>query len=223
MAKKRAPRNDGQTRVIGYVRVSTDKQADSGAGLESQRRTIEAECARRGWQLADMITDDGCSAKNLNRPGFQKAIASLADGQAEALMVAKLDRLSRSVADVCQVGDMAAHHGFDLVILDSPIDTSSPYGRAQLNMMATFAQLERELIGLRTKEALAVKKSQGVQLGRRVDMSKDVEQTILKMRRDGATMTAIAEHLNNQGVKTARGGTQWYQSTVSKVLARVAA
>ena len=221
MAKKRTPRNDGQTRVIGYVRVSTDKQADSGAGLEAQRRTIEAECLRRGWQLADMIEDDGCSAKNLNRPGFQRAIASLADGQAEALMVAKLDRLSRSVADVCQVGDMAAHHGFDLVILDSPIDTSSPYGRAQLNMMATFAQLERELIGLRTKEALAVKKSQGVQLGRRVEIDAETSSLIHDMRASGTPLRAIVAELNQKGIKTARGG-QWHLCTVQKVLGRAA-
>lgn len=222
MARRKTALSDGSIKVIGYARVSTDKQADSGAGIEAQRRTISAECARRGWELVEMITEDGLSAKSLARPGLQGALELLRSGKAQALMVAKLDRLSRSVADVCAIGDMAKHYDFDLVILDSPIDTSSPYGRAQLNMMATFAQLERELIGLRTKEALAVKKSQGVKLGRRPEIGGSTEGLILELRASGLTMQAIADRLNAENVKTVKGG-KWQVSTVQRVLGRVAA
>jgi DNA invertase Pin-like site-specific DNA recombinase len=86
-------------RVIGYVRVSTEEQALSGAGLEAQRRAITAECKRRGWELLETIEDAGYSAKDLKRPGVQEALRALEAGDAKALVVAKLDRLSRSMLD----------------------------------------------------------------------------------------------------------------------------
>lgn len=209
-------------RVIGYVRVSTDKQVDSGLGLEAQRQKIEAEIERRGWELVAMIVDDGVSAKTINRPGLQKALQALADGEADVLMSAKLDRLSRSVSDVCQIGDMAKFYGWSLVLLDAAIDTTTPYGTAQLNMMATFAQLERELIGLRTREALAVLKSQGIRLGRPTLIDSDVETMIAEYRAEGLSMAKIADQLNAQDVPTANGGAKWYASTVKVVLDRAA-
>jgi DNA invertase Pin-like site-specific DNA recombinase len=209
-------------RVIGYVRVSTDKQAESGLGLEDQRQKIEAEIKRRGWELVAMIVDDGVSAKTINRPGLQKALQALADGEADVLMSSKLDRLSRSVSDVCQIGDMAKFYAWSLVLLDVAIDTTTPYGTAQLNMMATFAQLERELIGLRTREALAVLKSQGIRLGRPTLIDSDVETMIAEYRAEGLSMAKIADQLNAQDVPTANGGAKWYASTVKVVLDRAA-
>src|SRR5262245_9905869 len=86
-------------RVIGYVRVSTEEQALSGAGLEAQHRAIVTECKRRGWELVETIEDAGYSAKDLKRPGVQEALRALEAGEAKALVVAKLDRLSRSMLD----------------------------------------------------------------------------------------------------------------------------
>src|SRR5947208_108517 len=86
-------------RVIGYVRVSTDEQRSSGAGLAAQRAAIEAECRRRGWHLVEIIEDAGYSAKDLKRPGVQVALETLQRGEAGALVIAKLDRLSRSMLD----------------------------------------------------------------------------------------------------------------------------
>src|SRR5262245_29730470 len=85
--------------VLGYVRVSTSEQASSGAGLEAQRRAILAECRRRGWHLVETLEDAGYSARDLRRPGIQEALRALEDGKASALVVAKLDRLSRSMLD----------------------------------------------------------------------------------------------------------------------------
>jgi Resolvase, N terminal domain len=85
--------------VVGYVRVSTDEQSLSGAGLEAQRQTIVAECRRRGWHLVEVIEDAGWSAKDLRRPGIKAALEVLEAGDATALVVAKLDRLSRSLLD----------------------------------------------------------------------------------------------------------------------------
>jgi len=86
-------------RVAAYSRVSTAEQADSKAGLNAQRRAIRAECRRRGWEVVEDIQDPGYSAKDLKRPGIQAALVALARGDADALVVAKLDRLSRSMLD----------------------------------------------------------------------------------------------------------------------------
>ena len=86
-------------RVLGYVRVSTDEQGKSGAGLEAQRAAILNECERRGWELVETIEDAGYSAKDLKRPGIGRALDALNRGDASALVVAKLDRLSRSMFD----------------------------------------------------------------------------------------------------------------------------
>ena len=205
--------------VIGYVRVSTDQQVDSGAGLASQKAAIIAECERNNWHLAELIEDGGISGKTLNRPGLQKALEMLNKGEADVLMAAKLDRLSRSVKDVCQVGDMAQHYGWHLSLLDARLDTTTPHGRAQLSMMATFAQLERELIAQRTREGLAEKKAQGVILGARPMIEENTEELILSLRAEGKGMIAIANELNTRNVPTAKGGA-WYGSTVRVVLQR---
>src|SRR5829696_4466263 len=98
-------------RVIGYVRVSTDEQSSSGAGLEAQRRAILAECERRGWHLVEVTEDAGYSAKDLKRPGVQEALRVLKAGEASALVVAKLDRLSRSMLDFTRVMAQAQKQG----------------------------------------------------------------------------------------------------------------
>jgi DNA invertase Pin-like site-specific DNA recombinase len=85
--------------VVGYVRVPTDEQSVSGAGLKAQRHAIVAECKRRGWQLVEVIEDAGWSAKDMRRPGIKAALEVLEAGDATALVVAKLDRLSRSLLD----------------------------------------------------------------------------------------------------------------------------
>ena len=206
--------------VIGYVRVSTDGQTESGASLTSQTEAIRAECLRNSWTLLEIVEDAGISGKSLVRPGLQTVLERLRTGEANVLMAAKLDRLSRSTRDVCEIGDMAQHYGYDLCLLDARIDTTTPHGRAQLSMMATFAQLERELIGVRTREALAVKKSQGVQLGRPKTVGGNVVREILKLRKGGLTLRAIAATLNETGVPTGQGGKIWHPTTIKAILDR---
>ena len=117
-------------RVIGYVRVSTEEQSRSGAGLEAQRQAIFAECQRRGWHLVETIEDRGYSARDLRRPGIQTAVETLADGEAGALVVAKLDRLSRSMLDFTALMARAQREGWALVALDCAVDTTTPAGEA---------------------------------------------------------------------------------------------
>ena len=153
-------------RVVAYIRVSTEEQRESGAGLAAQHAAIVAECERRGWHLLDVIEDAGYSAKDLKRPGVRIALEILRDGGADALVVAKLDRLSRSMLDFASIMASAQKQGWGLIALDCAVDTTTPAGEAMANVLATFAQFERRSISQRTKDALAIKKAQGLKLGR---------------------------------------------------------
>jgi DNA invertase Pin-like site-specific DNA recombinase len=207
-------------RVIGYVRVSTEEQAVSGAGLEAQRRAILAECKRRGWELVETIEDAGYSAKDLKRPGVQEALRALEAGDAKALVVAKLDRLSRSMLDFAALMATAQKQSWALVALDCAVDTSTPAGEAMAHVLATFGQFERRLIGQRTKEALAAKKAAGVRLGRRPNVPQPVVRRIQRQRARGDSFRKIADDLCEAGVPTAQGGVRWYAATVRHVLLR---
>jgi len=209
-------------RVLGYVRVSSDEQAMSGLGLEAQRQAIIAECKRRGWQLIEVVEDAGWSARDLRRPGIKAALDALEAGEAQALVVAKLDRLSRSLLDFTRLMATAQKQSWALVALDCNVDTSSPTGEAMASMVATFAQLERRLISQRTREALQVKRAQGIRLGRPPVVPKAVVTRIRRERDRGASLRAIANGLNRDEVPTAQGGKEWYAATVRGILARTA-
>lgn len=209
---------DNRMTVLGYVRCSTDEQADSGAGLTAQRQAIEAECGRRSWELVDVIEDAGYSARNLKRPGVQDALERLNAGEADGLVVAKLDRLSRSMFDFVGLMDSSRRKGWALIALDLGIDTTTPAGEAMANVMATFSQFERRLIGQRTKEALAVKRAQGVRLGRPRSLPQEVVDRIAREREERLSLRTIAAGLDRDGVPTARGGVRWGASTVAAVL-----
>lgn len=204
--------------MIGYIRVSTDDQATEGVGLEAQRQAIEAECARRGWELA-RIVEETCSGAKIDRPALNEAVAAVASSEVDGLIVTKLDRLSRNVAHFSALLERFRAKGWGLVILDLGVDTTTIMGEAMATMAATFAQLERRRIGERTKEALAVKKSQGMVLGRPVSMPVEVRRRIVRERMAGVSFSKIAAGLNADGIPTAQGGAQWWPSTVRKALA----
>jgi len=182
-----------------------------------------AEATRRGWSLTEIIEDAGVSAKDLDRPGIKKALSALADGTADVLLAAKLDRLSRSVKDFAEMLDLSRYYGWKLVILDCNVDTSTPAGEMLAGVMAQFAQFERRMIGVRTREALAVKKTQGIVGGRRANVSESVITDLRAMRSKGMSYAAISDQLNANHVPTAQGGKQWHPATVQRVLDRVAA
>jgi len=206
-----------QVRVTGYVRVSTAEQADSGAGLEAQRQAIEQACAARSWTLEAIHEDAGISGKSLARPGLARALRSLETGEVDGLVVAKVDRLSRSLLDFAQLLEDSRRKGWKLVVLDLGVDTSTPSGELIASTMAGFSQFERRLIGQRTKDALAVKKAQGVQLGRPRLLPQEVVDEILRRRTAGDTLKVIADDFNVRRVPTAQGGRAWWPTTVRKV------
>ncbi len=150
------------TRTVAYLRVSTDKQADRGVSLDAQREKVHAYAKLYDLDLVDVIVDAGQSAKTLDRPGLQRALGMLRAKEAQALLVVKLDRLTRSVRDL---GDLLetyfAPGKSDLLAVDMQIDTRTPGGRMMLNILASVSQWEREIIGERTATALRHKAAQG--------------------------------------------------------------
>ena len=143
------------TRTIAYLRVSTDKQADRGVSLDAQRSKAKAYAELYDLELVEVIVDAGESAKSLDRPGLQRALAMLKKGEAEALLVVKLDRLTRSVVDLGSLVDRYFAPGkAALLSVGEQIDTRSAAGRLVLNVLASVSQWEREAIGERTATAM---------------------------------------------------------------------
>jgi DNA invertase Pin-like site-specific DNA recombinase len=210
-----------EIRAVGYIRVSTEDQGESGASLASQRMAIKREADRRGWELVEVLEDAGASARSLDkRPALDRTLRMLAGHHADVLVVAKLDRLTRSVRDFSELMSRSAKERWSWVALDLGVDTSTPTGEAMANVMATFAQLERRLIGQRTKDALAQKRAAGVRLGAPIAVSQELEEWIVAKRCAGWTLQSIAAALDNRGVPTLRGGPVWRHSTIRKILAR---
>lgn len=210
------------SRVVGYVRCSTHEQADSGLGIAAQRAAIADECERRGWQLVDVIEDPAHSGKNARRPGLDRVRAMLRRHEVDGLVVAKLDRLTRSLSDFASIMETAQAERWSLVVLDLNIDTTTPTGEAMVGMLAVFAQWERRIIGQRTRDALAAAKARGTRLGNpHLGTSPaTVVRRIRRARDRGDSLQAIADALNNAGVPTAQGGSKWYPSSIKAVLDR---
>lgn len=205
-------------RAIGYARVSTDGQVESGAGLAAQRAAITERGDREGWAV-ELVADEGMSGRSVaSRPALVEALARLDRGDADVLVAAKLDRVSRSVADFAALLDRARRNGWRLVLLDLGVDTSTDAGEFVANTVANSAQYERRLIGTRTREGLAAKRAAGVRLGRPGGIPAETLARIVAEHQAGATLVAIARGLTEDGVPTARGGARWYPSTVRAAL-----
>lgn len=200
-------------KVIGYVRVSTGDQ-----DVEAQIKAIQAKADAKGWEIVDW-RKDVASGKSMRRPMLQAALADLKARKADALCVAKLDRLSRSVPDFGIILEQARAQGWHVVMLDLELDTSTPMGEAMANMAMTFAQFERRMIGLRTKEALAIKREHGIIGGRKRMIDKHLEARIRSMSVRGHSMHEIARRLNAEGAKAPMGG-DFGWTTIARVVKR---
>jgi DNA invertase Pin-like site-specific DNA recombinase len=203
--------------ALAYVRVSTAEQASEGASLDAQRVALTAEAKVRGWDV-EIAADEGVSAKNLNRPALQAALARLDRGDADFLLAVRLDRVSRSVADFAGLLDRATKKGWGLVFQSPNIDTSDPAGRFTSNVLASAAQYERELNGARTREGMMQRKAEGVHIGRPRVLPQQVLDRVIADRASGLSMAKIAVGLQTDGIPTARGGSRWYPSTINDIL-----
>ena len=226
-------------KTILYSRVSTREQADSGISLEAQRAKLTAYADLYDLEVVEVIEDAGESAKSLNRPGLQRALAMLRSGEADGLAVVKLDRLTRSVADWQTLidGYFGEKAGKQLFSDTDSIDTRTAAGRMVLNILLSVAQWEREATGERTREALAHKIKNGERVGKvrfGYDLANDdrtlvpnhAEQRAIEwmkqLRTEGLTLRQIANALTDRGISTKEGRSAWKHSTVSYILKRAA-
>ena len=220
-------------KVIGYVRTSTDEQSLS---LEAQAARLRAWVVAMDAELVDLVVEQA-SGKSLERPGLRGVLARLNGGEAESVVVTKLDRLTRSSRDLWWLVD----EGVDFVSLTEQVDTLSPAGRMMLTMMSAIAQFERETTAARTSEVLQhIKRGGGLAGGvpygkKRVCYTlteegkpkggwledEPGEQAVLarvrELRDAGETYRGIAETLNAEGWKT-RKGTEWKHQYIANLL-----
>lgn len=231
---------NGTKTAIGYVRVSTQEQATEGVSLDAQRDRLRAYCRLNGIKLIDIKADEGISGSTLERPGLQAALQMLRRGRADTLIVAKLDRLSRSLRDVCAlVDELFSDERYHLLSLCGMVNTHSAAGRMVLMNLANYNQFEREVISERTRDALQHMKAQGVRLGpapygyelshevddkgRRVLVPLAVEQEVLRkieaLRAGKLSLRDIARRLNEENIPARRDGI-WRAQRISIVLQR---
>lgn len=223
-------------RVVSYARVSTADQAD-GISLDAQAAKIAAYAGLYELEVVESIVDAGESAKSLDRPGLQRALALLRGGAA-GLVVVKLDRLTRSVADWQTLIDdyFGERAGKQLFSVNDAIDTRTAAGRLVLNVLLSVAQWERETTGERTREALRHKINNGERCGKvrfGFDLAGDGKMLVpnareqaaitlmTKLRSDGHTLRRIAAELSQRGIPTKEGGS-WTHTAVSRILQRAA-
>jgi site-specific DNA recombinase len=220
--------------AIGYIRVSTEKQASEGVSLEAQEARINAWCVANGYELAGVYVDAGISGKKMeNRPELLKALASMKKGM--ALVSYSLSRLARSTKHLIEISELVSKKKGDLVSLTEKIDTTTPMGEMMFTLMAGMAQLERRMIAERTSTALQHKKATGQKYtnktpygfeaidGRMVEVAQEAEVVaeIQASRTAGQTLQSIADDLNTRGIPT-KTGKSWQPATIHLLLKRTA-
>ena len=205
--------------AYAYARVSTEEQSVSGLGVDAQLAAAHGAIEARGWTLVGSVIDAAVSGAVApdRRGALGPVLAVLDAGDADALVVARLDRLTRSLLAWAELVQRSQCEDWVIVAVAEGFDLSSPSGRAFAGMLAMMSEYERELIASRIREAMAAAKARGVRLGRPVEHSPAVRALVVQMRESGATLQRIADRLTGDGVATPRGG-RWHLATVKRIL-----
>jgi site-specific DNA recombinase len=226
-------------KVVAYCRVSTQRQAEEGISLDAQRERLTAFAKATDLEIVGFRIDAGISAKSLRRPGIQAALEDLRTGKAEAILVCKLDRLTRRLRDLTALVDEYFAKRFSLISITDSIDTRSAGGRLVLNVLGTVAEWERDQASERATEAAEHLRNLGVvvggeALGWRRSEERDEEgrlrlvadpaevataRRIHDLRTQGLSLRKICRVLCEEGRETKCGG-RWGPETVSRVLRR---
>ncbi len=226
--------------AIGYVRCSTQEQADSGLGLDAQQMRIRAYCSLKDLRLIEIITDAGVSGgKPLgNRTGGARLLDMLKQRKATSIVMLKLDRGFRNAGDCLTTVEQWDKAEIALHVVDlggNAIDTTSAAGRFMLVILAGAAEMERNLTRERTKAAMAVKRANGKRIGTipygftladdgATLLPNEPEQSIVSeitaMRDKGFTLQRIATALTDRNIRTKAGNCVWRHQTVAQILRR---
>lgn len=204
-------------KAIGYIRVSTNRQAENGYGLEAQREQITRYCQAQGLELVALIPDVMSGKRTDKLYGRIAAITAIRTGMANVLVVNTLDRSSRSMADGAKLVADAKVEGWRIVGLDGT--DSETVSQLTAHARLLVAEEERELISKRTKQGLIRARQAGKQLGKPSTIDCNTVRRILKQRNAGCGTKAIAKALTESGVPAPKGGA-WSYSTVRRVLDR---
>jgi DNA invertase Pin-like site-specific DNA recombinase len=233
MPRKRKTLNPQQ--CVGYLRVSTE---DQNLGPDAQRAALERWASANGCELGAVFVDHGVSGAAAldKRPALMDAIDAMRDTGAGVLLVAKRDRLARDLVVAGMVERLVERAGGRIVSADGAGNGDGPEAALMRGIMDVFAQYERAVIRTRTRAALKVKRERGEKTGGRVPfgfsldadgvhlVENEAEQGIIEivvdLRRDGLSIRAIAERLNDDGVPAR--GTRWHRTTVDRLLKRAA-
>ena len=222
-----------KTEACGYIRVSTERQANKGVSLEAQEGKIRAWCTASGCTLAGLHVDAGLSGGKMdNRPALQAALAAVTRARG-VLVVYSLSRLARSTRDTIQIAEQLEKADADLVSLSEKIDTTNAAGRMIFRMLAVFAEFTRDQTAEQTRGALAHLRMMGKRISRHIpygyslsghDLTQvESEQAVIadmaRMRGEGYCYGRIAASLTERGVASKRGGV-WTPATVSRILSR---
>ena len=220
-----------ESKAIGYTRVSPRDQAADAISLVSQRRKIEAYAVLHELELVGVIEDDGYSAKSLDRPGMAELLRLIRGRKVGVVIIAKLDRITRSVRDLGDLVELFQRSGVEFASVGDHIDTSTAAGRLVLNIMGSVAQWEREAIGERTAEVLADMRARGRAVSRHAPfgyrragdrwLSDQKEQEaigiMLDLRARGASLREIGSRLETRGYRN-RSGRRLGAETIRRAL-----
>ena len=223
-------------RAVGYIRVSTEDQVKEGVSLDNQREKIKSYCQLKDFHLENIIEDAGISAKNLNRPGVKKVLEMARKKKIDAVVVYKLDRMFRSTVDALETTKMFDRWGISFHSIHETLDTKSAMGRFFFTLIAALAEMERRIIGERTKAALAHKRAKRESTGGYAPpYGYDLDDTghlvrnapeqrgirlIISLDERGSSLRKICRELEANGYRTKTGRVVWNPKTVSMIIRR---
>ena len=227
-------------RLVAYLRVSTDRQAERGLGLDVQEQAVRAWAKAHGHRLVALCRDEGVSGSNgvEEREGLPEALSMLRGHEAEALIVARLDRLARALTVQEAILGKVWEYGAEVVTADTGLvlrdDPDDPMRTAMRQMAGVFAQLDRSLITKRLRDGRRLKAERGgfaygaPPLGMRAvggELVADADETatverIRQLHSDGRSLREITAVLNTEGHATKRGG-RWHPETLRRIVARL--
>lgn len=180
-------------RAAIYLRVSTTAQAEEGVSMEYQEERCRQWAQTRGARVVQVYRDDGLSGKDDHRPAYRRMVADLKAGAFDVLVALKIDRLNRDMHDFLELGEVADQHNVDLAFVTQNFDTSTPLGRLMRNLLALFAQFERELIAERVKETMLAAAARGRHVGGRTPFGYRVRKGEGGLEPDPATREFVPE------------------------------
>jgi DNA invertase Pin-like site-specific DNA recombinase len=202
-------------RALGYISVPGSQGDQDNLDARAQIAAIEKECERRGFVLEKLVHDaEPNDGGGTGRPGLSYALDRLARGEASVLVVSSLERLSRSIVELGAVFEWFVHSDASLIVVDHALDTTDPAGRLVAQVVISMSGWERNRLADRTRRGLDAARSKGQVSRPAVSDIPALKNRIVAMREDGMTLQAIADHLNQEGVPTLRGGSQWRPSSV---------